>query len=142
MNDLGSCRLCLVEVEGCARLLPACRTKAAEGMVVETETPKLAEHRRTMLRLILSNHRAACMSCPENGACRLQALCNRYGIEEAGITGARMEIEEKLPVLEDHPYLRYDPSKCIHCFRCVSACHFRAGAPGGSRSRSSRQRNI
>lgn len=127
VNDLGSCRLCLVEVEGCARLLPACRTKAAEGMVIETETPKLAEHRKTMLRLILSNHRAACMSCPENGACRLQALCNRYGIEEAGITGARMEIEEKLPVLSDHPYLRYDPSKCIHCFRCISACHRRAG---------------
>ena len=127
VNDLGSCRLCMVEVEGCARLLPACRTKASEGMVVETESPALIAHRKTMLRLILSNHRAACMSCPENGACRLQALCNRYGIEEAGITGARMEIEEKLPVLSDHPYLRYDPSKCIHCFRCISACHRRAG---------------
>ena len=127
VNDLGSCRLCMVEAEGCARLLPACRTKAADGMVIETETPKLAEHRKTMLRLILSNHRAACMSCPENGACRLQALCNRYGIEEAGIEGARIGIEEKLPVLDDHPYLRYDPSKCIHCFRCISACHRRAG---------------
>ena len=127
VNDLGSCRLCMVEAEGCARPLPACRTKAAEGMVIETETPKLAEHRKTMLRLILSNHRAACMSCPENGACRLQALCNRYGIEEAGLVGARIGIEEKLPVLDDHPYLRYDPGKCIHCFRCISACHRRAG---------------
>ena len=127
VNDLGSCRLCMVEAEGCARLLPACRTKAADGMVIETETPKLAEHRKTMLRLILSNHRISCMSCPENGACRLQALCNRYGIEEAGIEGALIGIEEKLPVLDDHPYLRYDPSKCIHCFRCISACHRRAG---------------
>ena len=127
VNDLGSCRLCLVEAEGFDRLLPACRTKAADGMVIETETPKLAEHRRTMLRLILSNHRASCMSCPENGACRLQALCNRYGIEESGIVGSRIHIEEKLPVLADHPYLRYDPGKCIHCFRCISACHRRAG---------------
>ncbi len=127
VNDQGSCRLCMVEAEGCSRPLPACRTKAAEGMAVETETPRLAEYRRTMLRLILANHRAACLSCPENGACRLQALCSRYGIEEAGITGSRIAIEEKLPVLEDHPYLRYDPSKCVHCFRCISACHRRAG---------------
>ena len=127
VNDLGSCRLCMVEAEGYARLLPACRTKAVDGMVIETETPKLAEYRKTMLRLILSNHRAACMSCPENGACRLQALCNRYGIEESGIVGSRIGIEEELPVLSDHPYLRYDPSKCIHCFRCISACHRRAG---------------
>ena len=127
VNDLGSCRLCMVEAEGYNRLLPACRTKAAEGMVIETETPKLAGYRKTMLRLILANHRASCMSCPENGACRLQALCNRYGIEESGITGSRIHIEEKLPVLSDHPYLRYEPSKCIHCFRCISACHRRAG---------------
>ncbi len=127
VSDLGSCRLCMVEAEGCDRLLPACRTKALPGMVVETETPKLTAHRKTMLRLILSNHRAACMSCPENGACRLQALCSRYGIEESGIVGSRIDIEEKQPVLEDHPYLRYDPGKCIHCFRCISACHRRAG---------------
>ena len=127
VNDLGSCRLCLVEAAGYERLLPACRTKAVEGMAIETETERLAEHRKTMLRLILSNHRSACMSCPENGACRLQALCNRYGVAEAGITGGRIHIEEKLPVLADHPYLRYDPGKCIHCFRCISACHRRAG---------------
>ncbi len=127
VNDPGSCRLCLVEAEGHEQLLPACRTKALDGMVVETETPKLAEHRKTLLRLILSNHRAACMSCPENGACRLQALCTRYGIEESGIAGSRIRIEEKLPLLSDHPYLRYDPGKCIHCFRCISACHRRAG---------------
>ena len=127
VNDLGSCRLCLVEAAGYERLLPACRTRAVEGMAVETETERLAAHRRTMLRLILSNHRSACMSCPENGACRLQALCNRYGVEEAGVTGSRIHIEEKQPVLDDHPYLRYDPGKCIHCFRCISACHRRAG---------------
>ncbi len=127
VSDLGSCRLCMVEAEGCDRVLPACRTKAAPGMVIETETPKLTAYRRTMLKLILSNHRASCMSCPENGACRLQALCNRYEVEESGFTGSRIAIEEKQPVLEDHPYLRYDPSKCIHCFRCISACHRRAG---------------
>ena len=127
VNDLGSCRLCMVEAEGADRPLPACRTKATDGMVVETETPKLIEYRKTMLKLILSNHRASCLSCPENGECRLQDLCRRYGVEESSFVGSRIAIEEKLPVLEDHPYLRYDPSKCIHCFRCVSACHFRAG---------------
>ena len=127
VSDVGSCRLCMVEAEGCSRPLAACRTKIKEGMVIKTETPELVEYRKTMLRLILSNHRAACMSCPENGACRLQALCNRYGIEESGIVGSRIDIEEKLPVLDSHPYLRYDPSKCIHCFRCISACHRRAG---------------
>ena len=94
VNDLGSCRLCMVEAEGFDRPLPACRTKAAEGMVIETETPKLVDYRKTMLRLILSNHRASCLSCPENGACRLQSLCNRYGVEESGIVGSRIDIEE------------------------------------------------
>ena len=127
VNALGSCRLCVVEAEGCDRPLPACRTRAAEGMRVETETPALAEYRRKMLRLILSNHRADCLGCPRNGACRLQSLCIRYGITESGMEGTRLDVEEKLPLLEDHPYLRYDPGKCLHCFRCVSACHRRAG---------------
>ena len=99
VNDQGSCRLCMVEAEGCARPLPACRTKVSEGMVIETETPKLAELRKTMLRLILSNHRVSCLSCPENGACRLQDLCRRYAVEESGLVGSRIAIEEKLPVL-------------------------------------------
>ena len=94
VNDLGSCRLCMVEAEGIDRPLPACRTKAAEGMVIETETPKLTGYRKTMLKLILSNHRVSCLSCPENGECRLQDLCRRYGVEESGIAGSRIAIEE------------------------------------------------
>ena len=127
VNDIGSCRLCMVEAEGFDRLLPACRTRVRDGMVIQTATEKLEHYRREMLRFLLSNHNASCMSCPQNGVCELQTLCNRYGVEESGYTGSRIHIEKKLPVLDSNPYLRYDPSKCVHCQRCVSACHERAG---------------
>ena len=125
VNDLGSCRLCMVEAGD--RLLPACRTKVAAGMDIQTESEKLTDYRRGMLKLLLLHHRADCLSCAENGSCRLQSLCNRYEVEKEAASPAEEGIPEKQPVLEDHPYLRYDPSKCIHCFRCISACHRRAG---------------
>ena len=123
VNEIGSCRLCMVEAEGYDRLLPACKTRAREGMVVRTDTERLASYRREMLRFLLSNHRVECMSCAENGLCALQALCNRYGVSESGYTGSRLHIEEKLPLLRDNPFLQYDPGKCLHCGRCISACN-------------------
>ena len=123
INEIGSCRLCMVEIEGSDRVYASCRTKAQEGMEIRTETETLVQYRRQMLKLILSNHRLDCMSCAKNGDCRLQSLCNRYGVEKADSVGARMKIEEKLPVLRDNPYLSYDPGKCIHCHTCISTCH-------------------
>ncbi len=74
VSDIGSCRLCMVEAKGSKSLLPACRTKVAEGMEITTDSEKLTEYRKSMLKLILSNHILDCMSCPANGKCELQKL--------------------------------------------------------------------
>ncbi|MCR5687938.1 MAG: formate dehydrogenase subunit alpha [Lachnospiraceae bacterium] len=136
VSDVGSCRLCVVEVEGFRAFLPACRTKARDGMVITTDSDKIREYRVNMLKLILSNHNQDCMSCPANGTCELQNLCNRYGVEHADHSGSRDDIGKKLPKLDANPYITYDPSKCIHCMRCISVCHNIAcnGALGNSRS--------
>ncbi len=122
-SDIGSCRLCMVEIEGYGSTFAACRTKIEDGMVITTESEKLTEYRKEMLRMILSNHTVDCMNCPKNGDCRLQALCNQYEIKDTPYLGSRRNIEDKLPKLADNPYIQYDPSKCIHCQRCISACN-------------------
>lgn len=123
VSDIGSCRLCMVEAEGFMKLLPACRTKAKDGMVLTTESERLTEYRKNMLRLILSNHEQDCMSCPANGTCELQKISNEYEIEHAEHEGNRAKIDKKLPVLDVNPYISYNPLKCIHCQRCVNVCH-------------------
>lgn len=122
VSDIGSCRLCVVEVEGYDSLLPACRTKAEDGMVITTESPRLTKYRQEMLNLILSNHDQDCMTCPANGRCELQALCNRYGVKRSSYQGSGRESKRRYPLVEDNPYLSYDPNKCIHCQRCIGAC--------------------
>ncbi len=123
VSDLGMCRICMVEAEGYDKLLAACRTKVKDGMVIETESEKLTSYRIEMLNLILANHNQDCMSCAKNGSCELQDLCNRYGVKHSPHQGSRVDIEKKLPVLDANPYIVYDPSKCIHCQRCISVCH-------------------
>ncbi|MBR6897720.1 MAG: formate dehydrogenase subunit alpha [Lachnospiraceae bacterium] len=127
VSDIGMCRLCVVEAEGFDNFLPACRTKALDGMVIRTESDELTAYRKEMLELILSNHHLACMSCPANGTCELQNLCNRYGVKQTDYEGSRTEIEKKMPVLDANPFMTYDPSKCIHCQRCINVCHNIAG---------------
>ncbi len=122
VSDVGSCRMCVVGVEGYDRLLPACRTKAQDGMVITTESDDILQYRKNMLKLLLSNHKQDCMSCPANGTCELQDLCNRYDVQHADHHGSREKIQNKQPKLEDNPYISYDPSKCIHCMRCISVC--------------------
>ena len=127
VSDIGMCRMCVVEVEGYRNLLPACRTKAADGMVITTESNELTAYRRQMLDLILSDHNLDCMSCPANGTCELQDLCNRYGVKHSSYKGQRAQIKKAQPILEDNPFISYDPSKCIHCQRCINVCHNIAG---------------
>lgn len=133
VNDIGSCRLCMVEIEGYDNLFAACKTKATEGMNIRTESERLTAYRKEMLKLILSNHNVDCMSCHANGVCRLQALCNEFDVDRTEYQGSRAAIERKLPKLADNPYISYDPSKCIHCQRCISACN-RAAENGALRS--------
>ncbi len=136
VNDIGSCRLCMVEAKGYEKMLPACRTKVKDGMEIITESELLTRYRKDMLKLILSNHNQDCMSCPANGTCELQNLCNHYEIQHAEHKGTRAHIDQKLEVLKNNPYITYDPSKCIHCLRCISVCHNIAcnGALKNSRS--------
>lgn len=123
INGIGACRMCVVEVEGYERLLAACNTGVREGMVITTDSQKLTDYRKRMLKLLLSNHNLDCMSCASNGRCELQKLCVEYGVEHADHEGSRVNIEKKLPYLDANPYISYDPSKCIHCQRCISICH-------------------
>ncbi len=127
VNEIGSCRICMVEAKGFRSMLPACRTKVCEGLDITTESEALQQYRREMLRLILAGHRTDCMSCASNGSCDLQKLCNRYGVERSDYESAPGTIEEEQPLLDSNPYISYDASKCIHCQRCVSACHNVAG---------------
>ncbi len=123
VSDIGVCRICMVEVEGYDQMLAACRTKVKDGMVINTESEKLNVYRKEMLELLLSNHNQDCMSCPANGTCELQNLCNEFGVEHAPYSGSRIEIERKLPVLDSNPFIEYNPSKCIHCQRCINVCN-------------------
>ncbi len=126
VNEIGSCRMCMVEQEGRDTLLPACRSNVKEGMVLYTKNERLIKYRRQMLNLLLSNHNLDCMSCSGNGLCKLQALCNEYEVTRTTYKGSRYHIESTLEKLDSNPFISYDPSKCIHCQTCISACNNRA----------------
>lgn len=120
VSDIGSCRLCVVEVDGMDKLVPSCNTKIKEDMVVRTRSQRVVEARKTVLRLLLSNHNKECFSCVKNGDCLLQQYSIEYGVEDTPYIGSRKEIEP--PARDAHPFLSYDPEKCIRCQRCVETC--------------------
>ena len=123
----GSCRMCVVEVEGGRRggLTTACTAHCQEDMVVATHSEKVADSRRFILDLLLSNHKLECFSCGKNGDCQLQQYALDYGIDATSFTeGKRMPCHQ-----EDtsNPFFSYDPEKCIMCRRCVRVCQLRQG---------------
>ncbi|MCD7981885.1 MAG: formate dehydrogenase subunit alpha [Clostridiales bacterium] len=120
VNEIGCCRLCVVEAEGVDKLLPACNTKARDGMVIQTQNKRITEARTLVLDLLLSNHKQDCFSCSKNGACELQKYCVEYGLEHSSYDGTRIKIEK--PERKSHPFLHYRPELCLHCQRCVSTC--------------------
>ena len=81
VNDIGSCRLCVVELSGSEELVPACNTKVKEGMVILTHSERVTAARRMVLNLLLSEHYGDCFSCEKNGDCELQKYCIEYGVE-------------------------------------------------------------
>jgi len=121
MDAFGSCRLCLVEIEGRAGTPASCTTPVAPGMVVSTQTPKLAKLRKGVMELYISDHPLDCLTCAANGDCELQDMAGAVGLREVryGYDGDNHLAEAKD---ESNPYFTYDPSKCIVCSRCVRAC--------------------
>ncbi len=129
LEPFGSCRLCLVEVEGRKGYPASCTTPAEAGMVVHTQTPKLQDLRKGVMELYISDHPLDCLTCSANGNCELQDMAGvtglrnvRYGTagqDVAGVSGEHHCLAEKD---ESNPYFTYDASKCIVCNRCVRAC--------------------
>ncbi len=120
INQIGACRLCLVEIEGARALQAACVSQVGEGMVVRTNTEKLRANRKLNLELLLSNHNRECTTCPRAKNCELQALCHEYGVEDVRFEAAEKKVYEKDTL---SPSVVRDNSKCINCRRCIAACN-------------------
>lgn len=118
VNEVGDCRMCVVEVEGARGFATSCIQKVAEGMVVKTNTPKVVEARRVVLDLILSNHERECLTCTRNGTCELQKLAQEFYVDDIRYQGSRNKHE--LDNLS--PSIVRDFNKCILCRRCISTC--------------------
>ena len=124
LEAFGSCRVCLVEIEGRRGYPASCTTPVEPGMKVSTQTPKLADIRRGMLELYISDHPLDCLTCPTNGNCELQDVAGLVGLREVRYTKGNAPIKTHTDLKKDesNPYFTYDPSKCIVCNRCVRAC--------------------
>ncbi|PZU54334.1 MAG: formate dehydrogenase subunit alpha [Thauera sp.] len=127
LEPFGSCRLCLVEIEGRRGYPASCTTIAEAGMQVRTQTPKLADIRRGVMELYISDHPLDCLTCSANGNCELQDMTGVVGLREVryGMKGKNhFDLLSALTKEKDesNPYFSYDPSKCIVCNRCVRAC--------------------
>ena len=121
LEAFGSCRVCLVEIDGAKGYPASCTTPARPGMVVRTQTPDLAELRRKVMELYISDHPLDCLTCPANGDCELQDTAGELGLREVryGFGGAN---HLAAPRDESNPYFTFDPARCIVCSRCVRAC--------------------
>ena len=121
LEAFGSCRLCLVEIEGRRGYPASCTTPVEPGMKVRTQTQKLADIRRGVMELYISDHPLDCLTCPTNGNCELQDMAGVVGLRDVryGYAGAN---HLSAPKDESNPYFTYDASKCIVCNRCVRAC--------------------
>jgi formate dehydrogenase major subunit len=121
MEAFGSCRLCLVEIEGRRGTPASCTTPAEDGMVVHTQNERLAKLRKGVMELYISDHPLDCLTCPANGDCELEDMAGAVGLRDVryGKSGAN---HLDAPKDESNPYFTFDESKCIVCSRCVRAC--------------------
>jgi len=118
INEIGACRICVVEATGARGLVTACVYPVAEGMEIKTNTEKVQKARKTTLELMLSTHDKKCLSCVRSTNCELQKLCREYGVEESSFEGYKPVYE----LDESTPHLVRDNNKCILCRRCVAVC--------------------
>ena len=121
LESFGSCRLCLVEIEGRAGTPASCTTPVAPGMIVYTQTERLKALRKGVMELYISDHPLDCLTCAANGNCELQTEAGNVGLRDVryGYDGANHLADKKD---ESNPYFSFDPAKCIVCNRCVRAC--------------------
>lgn len=124
VDAFGSCRLCLVEIEGRNGTPASCTTPVEEGLKVTTQNRRLAKIRRGVMELYISDHPLDCLTCAANGDCELQDMAGVVGLREVryGYDGDNHFTGEFLEKDESNPFFTYDPSKCIVCSRCVRAC--------------------
>ena len=120
LNAFGSCRVCLVEVEGRRGLLASCTEPVAEGMAVSTQTERVARVRRGVLELYISDHPLDCLTCAANGDCELQDVAGAVGLRDVRYAEGANHLGAAVD--GSNPYFQFDPSKCIVCSRCVRAC--------------------
>ena len=118
LNQIGACRMCLVEIKGARALQAACVYPVSEGLEIYTNSAKVRNARKATLELILSNHERKCLTCIRNRNCELQKLCDELGIEDIRYEGKNIEYE----LDTSSPSLVRDNNKCILCRRCVAAC--------------------
>jgi len=124
LSASGGCRMCLVEVKGSDRLLPACITYPEEGMEVFTQTEQLLKYRRMILDLFFSERNHVCAVCVSNGHCDLQSMAARMGITSIGVP----YLTPEMPIDASHQYFVIDHNRCILCTRCVRVCREIEGA--------------
>jgi len=118
INEIGACRLCIVEVEGMNRLVPSCNTKVEEGMVIRTNTEKIRAARKINTELLLSQHQCQCTTCTRSGNCVLQKIANDLGILEISYAKKIKHVEWN----QEFPLIR-DESRCVKCMRCIQICN-------------------
>ncbi|MFA4985296.1 MAG: NADH-dependent [FeFe] hydrogenase, group A6 [Candidatus Brocadiia bacterium] len=114
----GACRVCIVEVEGRPSLIASCAYPVTDGMKVRTNTSRVRSARKTIVQLLLANHKQECASCIRNGNCELQALAREVGVRDVPFVGDRRKAHKDI----SSPSIARDPEKCILCGRCVRAC--------------------
>ncbi len=132
LNEIGACRICMVEVKGARSLVSACVFPVNEGMEIFTNSEKVRKSRKMTLELILSTHRKECLSCVRSGNCELQKLCKDYGVaDEKVFEGAYPEFQFD----DSAPHMIRDNSKCVLCRRCVAACDAQAISVIGANAR-------
>ena len=118
LSDVGACRVCLVEIKGSNKLLPACVSQIYEGMEVSTNTERLQKYRRNILEMLFAERNHICSVCVANGHCELQSLA-----QDQGVTHVRLPYRNpELPVDASHGLFTADHNRCILCTRCVRVC--------------------
>ncbi len=132
MNEIGACRICMVEVKGARSLVTACVYPVNEGMEVYTNTEKVRTSRKHTLELILSTHRKECLTCIRSGNCELQKLCKDYGVSDENYYAGKMP---EFTFDASAPHMIRDNSKCVLCRRCVAACDNQAISVIGANAR-------